>query len=95
MTLGHKFTTLVTEAPKEVVTINRIGETTLIWCPDSSSLAILVLGTRDMSFSVSHEPAMGVLAGTQGNANRVTASGDEGQVPWAPKTSFPSSPRNT
>lgn len=33
MTLGHKFTTLVTEAPKEVVTINRIGEPTLIWVP--------------------------------------------------------------
>lgn len=59
-------------------------------CPDPPSLAIPVLGTTDMAPYVLHEPAMGVLAGTQGNLNRVTASEDEGQVPWVPEASLPS-----
>lgn len=60
--------------------------------PNLPFLAIPVLGTSDLLSFVFHELPMGVLAGAQGNPNRVMASGDEEQVPWAPETSLPAPP---
>lgn len=57
--------------------------------PDPSSLAMPALGTPAWPSSVLCGLAIGVLAGAQGNPNRIMASEDEEQVPGALEASLP------